>query len=303
MSGMNHSSTNVKGLKISAVLLFTYFIAEITVALVTGSLSLLADAAHELSTVVAIGVSLIAIKLTHAKPTTKRTFGFRRAETIAALINGLLLLGMAGFIIIRGLDRLSNPVEMNAAPMFAMAIGGIGLEIAALMIMYKGQKDNLNIRGSFWHVMNAFLGSIAVIIAAIFIQVGQIYEADTWAGLIFAVILIYAAYGIIRDALRILIDATPARIDINLIEQDLKAIKGVKATHHLHARTVGGGIETFSGHLVVSNSKNSITVLAEAKSLLEKKYGFSLSTIQIEDDSIFERDPKEIEYQYKEKHQ
>jgi cobalt-zinc-cadmium efflux system protein len=303
MSGMNHSSTNVKGLKISAVLLFTYFIAEITVALVTGSLSLLADAAHELSTVVAIGVSLIAIKLTHAKPTTKRTFGFRRAETIAALINGLLLLGMAGFIIIRGLDRLSNPVEMNAAPMFAMAIGGIGLEIAALMIMYKGQKDNLNIRGSFWHVMNAFLGSIAVIIAAIFIQVGQIYEADTWAGLIFAVILIYAAYGIIRDALRILIDATPARIDINLIEQDLKAIKGVIATHHLHARTVGGGIETFSGHLVVRNSKNTIPVLTEAKSLLEKKYGFSLSTIQVEDDSIFERDPKEIEYQYKEKHQ
>jgi cobalt-zinc-cadmium efflux system protein len=303
MSGMNHSSTNVKGLKISAVLLFTYFIAEITVALVTGSLSLLADAAHELSTVVAIGVSLIAIKLTHAKPTTKRTFGFRRAETIAALINGLLLLGMAGFIIIRGLDRLSNPVEMNAAPMFAMAIGGIGLEIAALMIMYKGQKDNLNIRGSFWHVMNAFLGSIAVIIAAIFIQVGQIYEADTWAGLIFAVILIYAAYGIIRDALRILIDATPARIDINLIEQDLKAIKGVKATHHLHARTVGGGIETFSGHLVVSNSKNTIPVLTKAKSLLEKKYGFSLSTIQVEDESIFERDPKEIEYQYKEKHQ
>jgi cobalt-zinc-cadmium efflux system protein len=303
MSGMNHSSTNVKGLKISAVLLFTYFIAEITVALVTGSLSLLADAAHELSTVVAIGVSLIAIKLTHAKPTTKRTFGFRRAETIAALINGLLLLGMAGFIIIRGLDRLSNPVEMNAAPMFAMAIGGIGLEIAALMIMYKGQKDNLNIRGSFWHVMNAFLGSIAVIIAAIFIQVGQIYEADTWAGLIFAVILIYAAYGIIRDALRILIDATPARIDINLIEQDLKAIKGVIATHHLHARTVGGGIETFSGHLVVRNSKNTIPVLTEAKSLLEKKYGFSLSTIQVEDESIFERDPKEIEYQYKEKHQ
>ncbi len=303
MSGMNHSSTNVKGLKISAVLLFTYFIAEITVALVTGSLSLLADAAHELSTVVAISVSLIAIKLTHTKPTTKRTFGFRRAETIAALTNGILLLGMAGFIIIRGLDRLSNPVEMNAAPMFAMAIGGIGLEIASLIIMYKGQKDNLNIRGSFWHVMNAFLGSIAVIIAAIFIQVGQIYEADTWAGLIFAVILIYAAYGIIRDALRILIDATPARIDINLIEQDLKAIKGVKATHHLHARTVGGGIETFSGHLVVSNSKNTIPVLTKAKSLLEKKYGFSLSTIQVEDESIFERDPKEIEYQYKEKHQ
>ena len=303
MSGMNHGSTNVKGLKISAFLLLAYFVAEITIALVTGSLSLLADAAHELSTVVAISISLIAIKLTHARPTSKRTFGFRRAETIAAFINGILLLGMAIFIIVRGIDRLSNPVEMSAAPMFAMAIGGIGLEIASLMIMYKGQKDNLNIRGSFWHVMNAFLGSIAVIIAAIFIQVGQVYEADTWAGLVFAIILIYAAFGIIRDSLRILVDATPARVDIEKIDQDLKAIKGVKATHHLHARTVGGGIETFSGHLVVSNSEDSISVLTEAKSLLEKKYGFSLSTIQIEDDSISEKDPKEIEYQYKENHQ
>ncbi|QHN43014.1 cation diffusion facilitator family transporter [Candidatus Mycosynbacter amalyticus] len=298
---IGHGSTNTKALKISAALLLTYFIAEITVALVSGSLSLLADAAHELSTVVAISVSLVAIKLTHTKPTTKRTFGFRRAETIAALTNGVLLLGMAVFIIVRGLDRLANPVEMSAAPMFAMAIGGIGLEIASLVIMYRGQKENLNIRGSFWHVMNAFLGSIAVIIAAIFIEVGQVYEADTWAGLIFAIILIYAAYGIIRDALRILIDATPTRIDITLIDKDLKSIKGVEATHHLHARTVGGGIETFSGHLVVASNRNAQSVLIQAKQLLEKKYGFNLSTIQIEDSSLFESDPKEIEYKSMEK--
>lgn len=296
---MDHGSTNVKGLKISAVLLFVYFIAEITVALVTGSLSLLADAAHELSTVVAIGVSLIAIRLTHAKPTAKRTFGFRKAETIAALINGLLLLAMAGFIIIRGVDRLSNPIEMNAAPMFAMAIGGIGLEIAALFIMYRGQKDNLNIRGAFWHVINAFLGSVAVIIAAIFIQVGQIYEADTWAGLLFAIILIYAAYGIIRDAVRILFDMTPITKDIIKIEQELSLIKGVVNTHHLHARTVGGGIETFSGHLITNDMKQSDRILKRAKEILETKYGFNLSTVQIEASGLQERDPLEIEYQQK----
>lgn len=299
---MNHGSTNVKGLKISAVLLLTYFIAEITVALMTGSLSLLADAAHELSTVVAIGVSLIAIRLTHAKPTAKRTFGFRKAETIAALINGLLLLGMAGFIIIRGIDRLSNPIEMEAAPMFAMAIGGIGLEIASLFIMYKGQKDNLNIRGAFWHVMNAFLGSIAVIIAAIFISVGEIYKADTWAGLLFAIILIYAAYGIIRDAVRILFDMTPVSKDIVKIEQELSAIKGVMGTHHLHARTVGGGIETFSGHLIINDMRQTDRILKEAKAVLETKHGFSLSTIQIENSGLIEKDPQEIEYQQKGKH-
>ncbi len=300
---MDHgSNTNVKALKISAVLIFLYFIAEITVALVTGSLSLLADAAHELSTVVAIGVSLIAIRLTHQKPTAKHTFGFRRAETIAAFINGVLLLGMAGFIIFRGIDRLANPIEMSATPMFAMAFGGIGLEIASLFIMYKGQKNNLNIRGAFWHVMNAFLGSIAVIIAAIFITVGQIYEADTWAGLAFAIILIYAAYGIIRDSVRILFDMTPASKDMLKIATELRAINGVSEVHHLHARTVGGGIETFSGHLVIDDVKNSSRVLQEAKAILETKYGFTLSTIQVEDDNLEEKDPREIEYQGKERH-
>lgn len=294
---MQHgANTNIKALKISAVLIFFYFIAEIAVALSTGSLSLLADAAHELSTVVAIGISLIAIRLMHTKATPKRTFGFQKAETLAAFINGVLLLGMAGFIIIRGIQRLSNPIEMNSTPMFAMAIGGIGLEIASLIIMYKGQKDNLNIRGSFWHVVNAFLGSIAVIIAALFIKFAQIYQADTWAGLVFAIILIYAAFGIIRDSMRILIDMTPPNKDLLKIEKELKALKGVTDIHHIHARTIGGGIETFSAHLVTSDIRNSNRILKDAKAILETNYGFSMSTIQIEDKALKENDPQEIEY-------
>src|SRR5690606_31700086 len=115
--------------------------------------------------------SLIAMRLSARPPTATRTFGLLRAEALAALFNGVLLVGMAGFIIIRGIQRLADPVEMSAGPMFAMALGGIGLEIGSLAIMYRGQKEDLNIRASFWHVMNAFLGSVAVIIAAIFIAV------------------------------------------------------------------------------------------------------------------------------------
>lgn len=292
---IGHASTNTRNLKISAVLIFLYFIAEITVALSTGSLSLLADAAHELSTVVAISISLIAIRLMHKKPTPKTTFGLLRAETMAALVNGVLLFAMALFIIYRGIQRLASPVEMNSTPMFVMAIGGIGLEIASLIIMYKGQKNNLNIRGSFWHVMNAFLGSIAVIIAATFIAVAGYYKADTWAGLVFAVILIYASYGLIRDSLRILFDKVPAHIDLEAVEKDLGKIKGVANLHHLHARTIGGGISSFSGHIVISTDGYG-KVLEEAKKIVEGKYGFTFSTIQIEQKSLVEQDPKAIEY-------
>jgi len=295
---MDHGSGAPRGLKISAVLIFLYFFAEITVALVTGSLSLLADAAHELSTVVAITISLVAMRLAASPPTARRTFGLLRAEALAALFNGVLLIGMAVFIVVRGVGRLTDPVEMSAGPMFAMAIGGIGLEIASLAIMYRGQKEDLNIRASFWHVMNAFLGSVAVIIAATFIAVADIYEADTWAGLVFAVVLLVAAFGIVRDALRILVDAAPSDHDVEAVRTSLLAIPGVRSAHHLHARTVTGQITTFGAHLVVDDGVDQQQILDAAKETLDREHGFSLSTIQIETSTTAENDPVALEYQH-----
>lgn len=296
MNGHHGVSTNTKNLKISAILILIYFVFEIAVAFATGSLSLLADAGHELSTFLAISVSLLAMQLASRKPSPQKTFGLLRIEILAALFNGLLLLAMAGFIIIQGIERLQNPMEVPSLPMFLMAIGGIGLEIASLFIMYKGQKENLNIRGSFWHVMNAFLGSIAVIIAAIFIQFWQIYVADVWAGILFAFILIWAAYGILKDSFFILLDAAPKDIDIQAIDRDLLTIDGVITTHHLHARTLTGHIRTFSGHVVVKDMKQSEKILAKAKQILANKYQFALSTVQIENRKLSEEDTKELEY-------
>jgi cobalt-zinc-cadmium efflux system protein len=293
--GQHANTTNLKALKISAVLIFIYFIFEIAVALFTGSLSLLADAGHELSTFIAIGISLIAMRLASTPPTAKRTFGLLRIEVLAALINGLLLLAMAVFIIIQGIDRINHPVEVPSLPMFIMAIGGIGLEIASLIIMYKGQKSDLNIRGSFWHVVNAFLGSLAVIIAAMFIQFGEIYAADAWAGIFFAVILTYAAYGIIKDSVRILIDATPADVDMPALARDLKKISGVKDAHHFHARTITSQMKVFSGHLVVNDLKQADRILKKAKDITDRKYKFNLSTIQLEKEGLSESDPKPLE--------
>lgn len=293
---MQHSSgTNTRALTISSVLIFLYFFAEITVALVTGSLSLLADAAHELSTVVAIGISLLAMRLSKRAPDDRHSFGLLRSEAIAALVNGLLLVGMAAFIIARGVQRLADPVEMSPGPMFAMAIGGIGLEIASLAIMFKGQRDNLNIRASFWHVMNAFLGSIAVIIAAIFIAVADIYEADTWAGMIFALVLLWAAFGIIRDALQVLSDATPTDVDMVKVRTELLGIAGVTDVHHLHARTISGPVRTFSGHVVLDNLSNAPAVLDAAKQILEDEHGFSLTTLQLEPTDLHESNPSALE--------
>jgi cobalt-zinc-cadmium efflux system protein len=296
MNGHHGVSTNIRALRISAALILIYFVFEIAIALSTGSLALLADAGHELSTFLAISVTLIAMQLATRRPTAQKTFGLLRVEILAALFNGVLLLAMGGFIIVRGIESLQNPMEVPSLPMFIMAVGGIGLEIASLSIMYKGQKESLNIRGSFWHVMNAFLGSIAVIIAATFISLWEIYVADAWAGILFAVILTWAAYGIVKDSFMILVDATPREIDLVQVERELLAIPSVVSAHHFHARTIAGHIKTFNGHLVVKDLGDAESVLRKAKQILDEKYKFSLSTIQIENEGLAEADARELEY-------
>lgn len=289
-------TTNLRALKVSAFLILIYFVLEAAVAVWTGSLSLLADAGHELSTFVAILISLSAIRVAGKAATPTRTFGYLRIETLAALSNGILLLFMAGFIVVRGVDRIANPMEVASLPMFVMAIGGIGLGIASMIIMYRGQKESLNMRGSYWHVINAFLGSLAVIIAALFIAVAKVYVADAWAGIVFAFVLSYAAFGIIRDAALVLIDATPKNIDLEEIEEKLLKIDGVTSIHHVHARTLSGNVTAFSCHLVVGDLDLAGRVLRQAKELVDSGYGFSLSTIQVEEDGLVEADKKEIDH-------
>ncbi|MFA5867341.1 MAG: cation diffusion facilitator family transporter [Actinomycetota bacterium] len=289
-------TTNIKSLRISAVLIGLYFIFEVTVAVITGSLSLLADAAHELSTAGAIFVSLLAIRFASRPPTPEHTYGYLRAEIIAALLNGLLLFGMAGFILYQGVTRLGNPMVIPSTPMFIVAVGGIWLEIASLFIMYRGQKENMNIRGSFWHVINAFLGSIAVIIAAIFIATARIYIADSIAGIIFAFVLVYGAFGLVRNSFLVLIEATPAGVDMSAIENDLRQIPAVTDIHHMHAWLIASGIKAFSVHVLVNDLSLYDNTLQSIKSILAEKYGFALSTVQIETADLMETEYARLEY-------
>lgn len=289
-------ATSNRNLKISVVLIAIYFVFEITVALITGSLAMFADAAHELSTAIAITMSLIAISYASRPPTARQTYGYLRTEIIAAFLNGLLLFGMSGFILYRGVLRLLSPVEVPSTPMFVVAIGGIWLEIASLIIMYKGQKESLNIRASFWHVINAFLGSIAIIIAAIFIAAARIYIADSIAGIVFAFVLVYGAFGLVRDSLRVLIDSTPSGVDMAAIESDIKSLEGVTDVHHMHAWSIASGLKAFSGHVSIKDFANAPEILQNIKNMIGDKYDFALSTIQLETQGLSESESEKLEY-------
>lgn len=180
--------------------------------------------------------------------------------------------------------------------MFIVAVGGIWLEVGSLIIMYKGQKESLNVRGSFWHVINAFLGSIAIIIAATFIALGEIYIADSIAGIVFAFILIYASYGLIRDSVRILIDVTPQDLDLAQLEKDLKSVPGVIDLHHVHAWLITSGMKALSAHVVIEDFQEGERILQAIKNIMHDKYKVAISTIQLETVRLKEQELDKLEY-------
>lgn len=290
------AGVSTKALKISLVLISLYFVFELIVALLTKSLAMLADAAHELSTAVAIGLSLLAMHYAAKPPTPQKTFGYIRTEILAAFFNGMILLGMAGLVLYRGFQRLADPIKIPPLPMFIVAVGGIWLEVGSLIIMYKGQKESLNVRGSFWHVINAFLGSIAIIIAATFIALGEIYIADSIAGIVFAFILIYASYGLIRDSVRILIDVTPQDLDLAQLEKDLKSVPGVIDLHHVHAWLITSGMKALSAHVVIEDFQEGERILQAIKNIMHDKYKVAISTIQLETVRLKEQELDKLEY-------
>ncbi len=271
-----------RALKISAWLTGVYFFIELGIAIYTKSIAVLSDAFHTFS---AAGGVLLAIVAKHIsmKPADKyKSFGRFRAEIIGALFNGFFLLGMAIVILYMGWMRLKHPIPLPTVPMFIAAFGGLITEVISIKLLYKSQKNNLNVKGAFWHVIQTFVGSLIKIITAVVIRLTGFHAIDPLLGMLFGLTLFYASYGIIRDSLNILLEAVPKEIDLNQIQKDIKKINGVKDVHHIHAWSLNSNKNIFSSHDNVKELKKSEEILRRIKELLRKKYKFYFSTIQIE---------------------
>ena len=273
---------NQRILKISAVLTGVYFIIEMGLGIVSGSISVISDAFHTFSAVGGVLLALIAGRIA-ARPADKyRTFGSLRAEMIGALINGLFLLLMALFVIYMGIVRLLNPVEIDYALMIVAAIGGLITEVISLRLLTSASKDNLNMRGAFWHVMQTFVGSLIIIIAAVVIHFTGFLAIDPILGTGFGLVLIWAGWSITRDALRVLMETVPMDIDVEAIETALDAIPGVENVHHLHAWALTSGKNLFSAHLLITDDAHTDDVLKQANETLKTQFDFYFSTLQVE---------------------
>ncbi len=288
-------SRNQRALVISAILTGVYFVVELTAALLIGSVAVLSDAFHTFSAVAGVGIAIAAASYARRPPTPERTFGFIRAEIFGAFANGFFLLGMAIFVIVMGAMRLSDPKDLATTPMLLVAAGGLVTEVIALSLLFDGQKKNLNLKGAYWHVVQTFIGSLIIVVAALVIRFTGFLEIDPLLGMAFGFFLLWASFGIIKESATVFLEATPRGTNLLDIKRDIEQLPGVVSTHHMHAWSLASGRNIFSAHVLQSDEAGP-ELLGTITKMLKEKYGFYFSTVQLESSDEALEGAEEIEF-------
>jgi cobalt-zinc-cadmium efflux system protein len=286
--GHSHGPNNKAGLLFAFVITAGIMVLEFVGGLVTNSLALLSDSGHMLSDAAALALSLAAMWFAARPSSAKRTFGFHRFEILAALLNGVSLFVISGFIIAEAIKRFWEPPTVASGSM--MIIAGIGLLAnlaSAWFLMRKGDvKDNLNVRSAYLHVIGDAIGSVGAIVAGLLMLLFSWYIADPIISVIVALLILKSAWGIINSTVHILMEGTPHSIDADEVKATLLGVTGVSDVHDLHIWTITSGIDSLSCHLLIRDDADSQAVLREALKLIEEQYGIDHATIQVENSSL-----------------
>ncbi|WP_437203210.1 cation diffusion facilitator family transporter [Planctomicrobium sp. SH664] len=256
-----------------------YFLAELIGGFWTGSLSLLADAAHMFSDMAALALSLFAAHMATRKPTVQQTFGHLRAEILAALANGALLFVVAGGVIHEAYERFSSPQPILAGPMLGIALGGLAVNLLSMAVLHGGREHNLNLQGAWLHALGDALGSIGVIAAAALIWIFGWTWADPLASVLVCLLILYSAWQLVADAVRILMEYAPRDIDVEHVKKQLLSVDHVAEIHCLHVWTIASGLRAMSAHIVATSDRVELTQL---QSVLRKQFSLDHITLQVE---------------------
>lgn len=269
-------------LKITLALTATYMAAEIVGGLLTGSLALLADAAHMATDVGGLAFALFAIWIGERPPDAGKTFGYYRAEILAALANGALLFGVAFYILFEAWKRFREPVPVASGAMLAVAAVGLVVNVVGIYLLKAGARESLNVKGAYLEVMSDLLGSVGVLVAA-----GLIWlTGRTWIDPAFSVLIglfiLPRTWRLLREAVDVLMEGVPRGVDLPELERVMAAPPGVKGVHDLHSWTLTSGKLLLSGHVQVAPNVDRDEVLRTIKETLRERFGFDHITLEIE---------------------
>lgn len=279
-----HSHTNNrKALKLSFILIAGYMFVEFIGGFLTNSLALISDAGHMLSDAAALGLSLAAIILGQKAASSEKTYGYKRFEILAALLNGIALAVLSIYIFIEAIHRLTSPPEVIGQGMIIISTIGLIVNIIVAWILSRGDnKHNLNLKSAFMHVIGDLLGSVGAIIAAILILSFGWYIADPIASMVVSVLIIFSAWNILKEAVNILMEGKPSDIDIDELRNSLISIQGVIDAHDLHIWMITNEFRSITAHLTVSENIDRDMVLKEAMEKIVEQTEITHITIQVE---------------------
>ena len=288
--GHSHAhSANKKVLLVSFIIITAFMLVEAVGGYLTNSLALLSDAGHMLSDSVSLGIALLAFILGEKTPSQSKTYGYKRFEILAAVLNGVTLILIAFYIFYEAIERFANPPEVATSGMLAISIIGLLVNIFVAWLMVRGgdTEDNLNMRGAFLHVLSDMLGSVGAIAAALLMMFFGWGWADPLASVIVAVLVLRSGYYVTKSSLHVLMEGTPENVDVESVIQTIKEKKEIQGIHDLHIWSITSGYNALSCHAVVDSN---LTIVESEKLLQDIEHdlghnGIQHVTIQLETSS------------------
>ena len=270
--------------RLGAVLVLSgfYMLAEVVGGLLTNSLALLADAAHMFTDVASLALALFATHLASRPAAGRQTYGYYRAEILAALVNGATLIGVSVYICVEAYGRLSAPPEVQGGLMAAIALGGLVVNLVGLRILSGGSKESLNVRGAWLHVLTDALGSVGAIVGGLLAWGLGWHRADPIVSVAIALLVVYSSWALLKETLGVLMEDAPGHIDVDQVRTALLAVAGVDSVHDLHVWTITSGLVAASVHVVADEGQDARCVLRDVKALLDERFHIEHATVQVD---------------------
>ncbi|MBT97887.1 MAG: cation transporter [Dehalococcoidia bacterium] len=280
-----HRSASRRSLSISLALITVYMVVEVVGGLVSGSLALLADAGHMLTDAAAIGLALLAIWISGRPASIEQTFGFHRTEILAALLNALSLWFIAALIFFEASRRFGDSIDVDGGLMLVVGAVGLGVNVAAAWVLHRSAGYSLNVEGAFLHVIADLLGSVAVVAAGVMVLAFGWDIADPIFGIVIGILILASSMRLLWKVVHVLMEGTPAHLDLHLLCHRLEELEGVTGIHDIHAWSITTGYDALSAHVTadVAVMDDPNPVLQRLREIASSEFGIAHVTIQLED--------------------
>jgi len=272
--------------KLLIILLFNAALMVIEAAggIFSHSLALLSDAGHMLTDSLALLLSYLALQWSRKPATIRKTFGYHRFEILAALVNGMVLLGVAGYIVYEAIVRFFHPVPVNIGVLLAIGSLGLAGNLFGVIILRRESHDNLNVRSAFLHLVGDTLSSVGVIAGGIVMLITGWSGIDSLIGILIAGIILRSAASLVQESSEVLLEATPRDIDLAALRESVEKIEGIKEFHEIHAWTITSGRRALSGHILTENisTRESQAIICRVRELLREQFSITHTTLEVE---------------------